>query len=203
MYTLAILNNLRRKLISSRYPLLFINAIIEFFTSFSCRNPDPTYVNAVLVRKLCSYSNNNAIVPILRKTMNRTGSTWVNGHDIYREGFYGAMFEGQFNGERVLTKTLKLFTNQSIKEVYVNMVIINQILLRDPQYDTHDISHDCAKLVPTYGLFACKQNNYEQVCVYENRGPYYIDMVQKRLGGITFYDFLHLWRFKTPIFITL
>lgn len=185
MYTKHIIKVLRKKLIDSGYDPLIVDELLSFFDTFSCANKNPLYSNDELYQKLCYYSTTFSVIPILKKTITKTGNRWVNGHPLYREGAYGGMFDGEFKGEDVLTKTLKEFTPDIIREIFVNMVIINDILLRSNQF-VHN-------LLPTYGLFACRQNDYKHVCIatIPTGQPYYLNMIQKKVDATTFEDFLH------------
>jgi hypothetical protein len=182
MYTPYIIKQLKQKLKKSGYDHTLVELLLTYLESFSCEKKNSLYKNWQLYEKICYYSKEYSVIPITKNTMKKTGKQWVNDHHLFQEGSYGAMFDGEFKKEHVLTKTQKSFTKDIIREIFINMVIINDLLLRNNQF--------IQNLVPTYGLFACKQIDYKQVCIPDDDQPYYLNMIQKKVNAVPFRDFL-------------
>ena len=90
----------------------------------------------------------------------------------FSDGQYGTVFMTEFKGKPILTKTTKTFNVDMIREVFINMIIINSFLLHDQLTST---------LVPTVGMYVVHHDNHH------HQRELYINMVQMCIEGDTLY----------------
>ena len=112
-------------------------------------------------------------------------SKLVNGMKTISHGKYGEVYDsGSFLGMPIVTKSPLFFDTNSINEIFVSFVLINQLLLKYKQLEKY--------LVPTYGIFVCDhslENGKLTICGNETQCPY-IHLVQQKRNGITLSDTL-------------
>lgn len=130
---------------------------------------------------LCDFSM--AYVPVpLREDMARHGEL-VNGMRQLGEGSNGRIFQsGAFQGNPIVTKTKKKVTEHTIYEIYINFVVLNEMIIKQ-QFEKN--------LIPTYGLFLCPTNDDgTQICVPMNKQEH-LFLVQHQIEGKTLARHLH------------
>lgn len=113
-------------------------------------------------------------------------------------GVYGDVYDsGMFEMVPIVTKSPKIFMTDSIQEIFLNVVVINSLIMKYPWLRHH--------LVPTLGLFICghtyididtdtdteRKRKLVSVCDDTNEKPN-IHLVQKKIKGKTLYDFLEM-----------
>ena len=127
---------------------------------------------------LCHFSF--AFVPIPLKNQLEHHGSLVNKKKVLATGSNSRIYNsGLFEGNPIVTKTKKKWTEHTIYEVFINFVIINTILL-EGQLTRH--------LIPSYGLFVCGSNkDGTEICV--NNGQIlpgeHIFLVQLYIEGDT------------------
>lgn len=99
-------------------------------------------------------------------------------------GSYGNIYDsGDFEMMPIVTKSSTKFREDTIKEIFVNVVIINSLLLT-----THS-NH----LIPTFGIFICShrysRKKLVSICETKNEFPN-IHLVQLKITGKTLYKVL-------------
>lgn len=96
----------------------------------------------------------------------------------------------------IITKCPKMFDTDAIQEIFLNIVVVNSLLMKYPWLQHH--------LVPTLGIFICghtyksiktgkgKDAKYEEklVSVCDTNENPNIHLVQKKIKGKILYDFL-------------
>ena len=157
-----------------KYQKRLVHHIITFLEHIiiTCKKKSKTLHNI-----LCQFS--------LEYTDLSDYSTLVNGMKTISHGKYGEVYDsGSFLGIPIITKSPLFFDTNSINEIFVSFVLINQLLLTYKQLEKY--------LVPTYGIFVCDhslQNGKLTICGNENKCPY-IHLVQQKRNGITLSDTL-------------
>ena len=105
---------------------------------------------------LCEFSL--AYVPVPLKDQWKTHADLVNKRPMIGQGSNGSVFQsGTFEGNPIVTKTKKKWSNHTIFDIYINFVVLNSFLLRN------ELVHH---LIPSYGLFLCTTNeDGTQICL--------------------------------------
>jgi tRNA A-37 threonylcarbamoyl transferase component Bud32 len=88
--------------------------------------------------------------------------------EAFADGQYGSIYKTLYNGKPVIIKTSKVFNVDMIREVFINMIIINSFLLQDFLH---------SNLIATCGLYNTLQDN-----------ELYINMIQLYVDGDTLYE---------------
>lgn len=115
-------------------------------------------------------------------------------------GVYGDVYDsGMFEMVPIVTKSPKMFITDSVQEIFLNVVVINSLIMKYPWLRHH--------LVPTLGLFICghtyeddKEDDKEDkadktkklVSVCDTDENPNIHLVQKKIKGKILYDFLKI-----------
>jgi len=129
---------------------------------------------------LCQFSIAYVPVPI-ENQLQKYGSL-VNNKIVLGEGTNGRVYKsGLFEGNPIVTKTKKKWSDHTIYDIYVNFVIINSFLLRNQlQYN----------LIPSYGIFLCSTNeDGTEICLPSSKQKH-IFLVQKEIKGSTLSKYL-------------
>ena len=158
------------------YDPTLVHALTELFSTVilddTCRQGKThgTRFGEQLHDLLCAFATHHTVQA---KTFE---DTTTNGKltecQPFADGQYGTMYQTTFQDKPILTKTTKTFTIDMIREVFINMVIINSFLLNN-QLTTH--------LVPTIGMYVVPQFSGVQQELYMN-------MVQLCIEGDTLYN---------------
>ena len=138
---------------------------------------------------LCEFTYAYVPIPIGDQLLNH--GKLVNGKKRLGGGKNGNVYmSGEFETNPIVTKSPIRFTEHYLTELYINMVIINTLLLQGIQTD---------HLVPTYGIFVCPfqiGSEGKQICV-PSKPTKHMDgnpnllMVQKQIKGWTLYELIH------------
>ena len=97
-------------------------------------------------------------------------------------GVYGSVYDsGMFEMVPIVTKRPLEFDTKNIQEIFVNVVIINSLLLEHPWLQHH--------LVPTVGIFLCSKGDCS-IFDSESKSPSTIHLVQKKIKGKTLGKFI-------------
>ena len=107
-------------------------------------------------------------------------------------GLYGDVYDsGMFEMVPIVTKSPKMFMTDSIQEIFLNVVVINSLIIKYPWLQHH--------LVPTLGLFICghtyidvETDKRKLVSVCDTNENPNIHLVQKKVKGKILYDFLEI-----------
>ena len=124
---------------------------------------------------LCNFSM--AYVPIpLEQDLVKHGKL-VNSSPVVGEGSNGRVYKsGLFEGNPIVTKTKKKWSNHTIYDIYVNFVVLNSFLLKG------ELTYH---LVPSYGMFLCSTNeDGSEICLPPKKQEH-LFLVQKQLQGTT------------------
>lgn len=111
----------------------------------------------------------------------------INDIKKINSGQYGEIYRfGSFENIPIIIKSPLEFREKNIREIYINYVIINSLLMKNDELYTN--------LIPTYGFFICnhtyKKDNLISLCE-ENKDDYpNIHLVQKFADAKEFQDFL-------------
>lgn len=176
-------------------PAVLVDKLVEFMTTVvrdeSCRsrphhgNSDATRLQDILCDFMYAY------VPVPMGNQLIQHGALVNGRPRLGGGVNGnVFFSGEFASNPIVTKTPIKFSENYLTEMYINMVVINSLLMNGIQ-----VGH----LIPTYGLFVCpfQQGSHgQQICVPSRRGKVMdgrpnLLMVQQELKGSTLFDVIH------------
>jgi hypothetical protein len=124
---------------------------------------------------LCQFSFVYVPVPLASDLVHH--GNLVNQQPVLAKGSNGRIFNsGVFEGNPIVTKTKKKWSENTIFEVYLNMVVINSFLLKG-QYVN--------QLLPSYGIFLCGSNqDGTQICHGDVTGNH-LFLVQKKIEGLT------------------
>jgi hypothetical protein len=135
-----------------------------------------------------------AFVPVpLAESLSKKANLVV-GKNPDRQGSYGEVFYMSVNKNPSVIKVPKVFEPDNIHEIFVNMFIINSLLMNnifDSEYlgDFYEPFHFI--LCPTYGLFLCptsgESSPMRSMC---RRNKPTIFMIQERIIGETYGSFL-------------
>jgi serine/threonine protein kinase len=113
----------------------------------------------------------------------------VHQKPIVAKGSNGRIFNsGLFEGNPIVTKTKKKWTESTIYEVFINFVVLNSILLKG------ELTNN---LIPSYGLFVCGSNaDGTEVCIHDKKElpGQHLFLVQKYIDGETLQN-----RLKKPM----
>jgi hypothetical protein len=185
--TEEIYKKLKTKLSESGYLPELYEYIRYFFDKTITHH---AYKNKELQKKIIAFSKTYPVIPLNNEIAFRLGNELVNSRPVFRKGKYGSIFESKFDGEAVITKTMRT-TDDFYPDMYASEIIIN-LLLNAFLLDNELLNN----LVPTYGIFICRQENSTQVCVSHDYDPitgtdnediltqeYYINMTQKKITG--------------------
>lgn len=161
---------------------------LDFQTTLTNQGYDPPLVQALIdvidsISESCPSDNETQLCHLM-KTFLSEHPTFSDRHrndpltqgNPWADGQYGTLYQTKFQGKQVLTKTTKMFSVDMIREVFINMVIINSFLLNK------QLTHH---LVPTIGMYVIPQINTE------HQKEFYINMVQLCVDGDTLYKRLH------------
>jgi len=99
--------------------------------------------------------------------------------EVLGKGINGEVFDaGIFEGIPIVIKHPIEFDERNINEVYINVVLINSLLLKYPFLENY--------LVPTYGIFICpaKNKKLKSLCKIKKS----VHLVQKKIFGDTLYN---------------
>ena len=110
-------------------------------------------------------------------------------------GTFGEVYDsGTFEKIPIITKSSLQFNDFNITEIFVNVVIINSLLMKHHWLQRY--------LVPTFGIFICShtyrktKSKKRLVSICTNKKEYpNIHLVQRKIDGKELYDFIH----TTPI----
>jgi len=91
----------------------------------------------------------------------------VNHKQLYTIGKTGNWFQSQWNGHHILTKTQKSYRLETMNELFINYIIINQYLSRH--------------VIPTYGFFLYGHN--QDGTMLDWNGQKRFCLVQKHVKG--------------------
>jgi hypothetical protein len=116
---------------------------------------------------MCQFATNYSFTP-------NDNTLSLTTNQPFADGQYGTVYRASFNQKNMLTKTTKTFCIDMIREVFVNIVMINSFLLSDQLI---------GNLVPTFGMYVTEQ--------YSNTGKeLHINMVQQFIEAPTLYDLI-------------
>ena len=164
------------------------------------RNEGTTLADA-----MCHFSKNYKVAPLYKSGEfddNRINGSLVNGRPqvgsnsvngtIYAQTFTSDPLRPESIRYHVITKVPEKHIAETLYEAFVNIVIINNYIERNPGVNL--------PLVPTFGIFMCPiYLDYDdcQICIDKNNGTYsqvngnYLMITQKNMiGSITFADYL-------------
>jgi hypothetical protein len=141
---------------------------------------------------LCNFSF--AYVPIPMEEQLQHHGSLVNHKRMIGQGSNGRIFKsGVFEGNPIVTKTKKRWSEHTIYDMFVNFVIINSFLLQQ-QFENY--------LIPSYGIFLCSTNDDgTEICVPTSKQEQMF-LVQKQVIGLTLSKYLHymtLQRYKSML----
>lgn len=131
---------------------------------------------------LCNFSF--AYVPIpMEEQLHHHGSL-VNDKKVIGQGSNGRIYKsGVFEGNPIVTRTKKKWSEHTIYDMFVNFVIINSFLLQQ-QFENY--------LIPSYGIFLCSTNeDGTEICVRADKQEQMF-LVQKQVIGFTLSNYLQL-----------
>lgn len=158
------------------YDKPLVHALTELFSTVildkTCRNEQShgESFGEQLHDLMCSFATKHSVHA---KSFEETTQ---NSHLIecqpFADGQYGTMYQTTFLDKPILTKTTKTFNIDMIREVFVNLVMINSFLLHN-QLQHH--------LVPTIGMYVVPQFS-------GNQQELYINLVQLCVDGDTLYN---------------
>ena len=136
---------------------------------------------------LCNFST--AYVPIPIDSQIFQHSNLVNNQPVLGEGSNGRVYKsGIFQGNPIVTRTKKKWSNHTIYDIYINFVILNSFLLKG-ELTNH--------LIPSYGLFLCTTNeDGTQICTPLSKQKH-LFLVQKEIQGKTLSKELYLMSLST------
>jgi hypothetical protein len=124
---------------------------------------------------LCEFSM--AYVPVpMGQQLNEHGKL-VNRKPLVGTGSNGNVYKsGVFEGNPIVTKTKKRWSNHTIYDIFINFVVLNSFLLRN------EFVHN---IIPSYGLFLCTTNeDGTEICVHPSKQEH-LFLVQKEMNGDT------------------
>jgi serine/threonine protein kinase len=124
---------------------------------------------------LCEFSM--AYVPVPMGQQLYEHGKLVNKKPLVGTGSNGNVYKsGVFDGNPIVTKTKKRWSNHTIYDIFINFVIINSFLLRN---------EFIYNLIPSYGLFLCTTNeDGTEICVHPSKQEH-LFLVQKEIKGFT------------------
>ena len=137
---------------------------------------------------MCQASLSYVPIPIADKLQMKEKGDLVNNKTPLGQGVNARVYSSVFKNNPIVTKAPTSFDPKAIVEVFVNMVIINTLVMNNVLSTI---------LVPTYGLFICPSNVPEngsslknskelQICNKGTNDKPSIFMVQEKITGITY-----------------
>jgi serine/threonine protein kinase len=165
----------------------FITTIVQDDACFK-KKPHDTRLHDIL----CEFSM--AYVPVPMGQQLQHHGKLVNKKPLIGTGTNGNVYKsGMFDGNPIVTKTKKRWSNHTIYDIFINFVVLNSFLLRN------ELVHN---LIPSYGLFLCTTNeDGTEICVHPDKQEH-LFLVQKEMSGFTLSNYikiLSLERFKTLV----
>ena len=172
-----LLSNLTKAYAYSPSALLLFRQVTHFITTVvqddKCKRKKPhdTHLHDLL----CHFSM--AYVPIPMERDLRKHGELVNSSPVIGEGSNGRVYgSGLFEGNPIVTKTKKKWSNHTIYDIYINFVVLNSFLLQNTL-----VHH----LIPSYGMFLCSTNeDGTEICLPPKKQEH-LFLVQKKLDGDT------------------
>jgi len=132
---------------------------------------------------LCSTSLAFVPRPITKTELEHNGLL-INGSDPLASGTYGRVYEQVMNNHPIVVKTPLAFREDSMRELYLQYVVINTILLQE-KLTNH--------LIPAYGFFMCssdvssqhKDDKSKPLSICDQKGGM-LHTIQKKMEGVSF-----------------
>ena len=184
-----------RQLLSGYRPAYLVDKLVEFMTVVVqddiclARKSHGDNPQDRLHDILCNFMYAYVPVPIGDQLAHH--GALINGKPRLGGGVNGnVFFSGEFEQNPMVTKSSIKYTEQYFTELYINMVVINSLLLSGIETN---------HLVATYGLFVCpfqEGSKGKQICVPSRPGKQMdgkpnLLMVQKQIKGWTLFDIIH------------
>lgn len=149
---------------------------------------------------LCSTSLTFVPHPVTEKELEQNGLL-INGRKPLASGTYGRVYEQVMDHHTIVIKTPLTFREDTIRELYVNYVIINKILLYKKL--THHLS-------PSYGFFMCSSDvndihtddkTYPLTICKKSGGL--LHTIQRKIDGIPLLTYLRNSNYSFYIYRTI
>jgi len=119
-----------------------IKGIIDFLEKIEYHTIEPPPVDVALYTMLNRFLKHFPVQPTV------SNSVLVNIKKFIKKGSYGNIYyTDSFDGVPLITKLVRNFETNVVRELFINYIIINSILLSG--IGTHHF-------VPTYGIFICQ-----------------------------------------------
>ena len=118
-----------------------IKGIVRFLEGIEYHTMEPAPVNMKLYTILYRFLKEFPVAPTI------SNSVLVHMDRFIKKGNYGNIYYTEFDGIDLVTKLVREFEHSVIRELFINFVIINSILLSGKA---------TRHLVPTYGIFICQ-----------------------------------------------
>jgi len=132
-----------------------VDELTEFLSTVvqneQCLRPQATsseQESGTLSELLCTTSIAFVPHPVTESELRKNGLL-IKGKKPMAAGTYGRVYEQIMDGHPIIVKTPLLFREESIRELYLQYVVINTILLQGRLKD---------HLIPSYGFFTCSSD---------------------------------------------
>lgn len=164
-------SNFEQTLTEQGYDPQLVHGLVQVFNNVildeTCRNGGThgTSFGQKLHDIMCQFATHYSFPPDY-------STQQLTSYEPFADGNYGTVFTSTFNNKPILTKTTKTFNVDMIREVFINMVMINSFLLHDQLIDN---------LVPTIGMYVMQNDNVVPP-------EWHINMVQIQIDGTTLHD---------------
>jgi hypothetical protein len=146
---------------------------------------------------LCSTSLAFVPRPVTKNELEHNGKL-INGLEPLASGTYGRVYEQVINNHPIVIKTPLSFREDSMRELYLQYVVINSILLKE-KLTNH--------LIPAYGFFMCssdvnskhKEDKLHPLSICEKKGGM-LHTIQQKMDGVSFPIYLIKKKFSFTIY---
>lgn len=150
---------------------------------------------------LCSTSLTFVPHPVTEKELEQNGLL-INGRKPLASGTYGRVYEQVMDNQTIVVKTPLTFREDTIRELYVQYVIINTILLYK-KITNH--------LIPYYGFFICSSDVDEihskdkthPITICKKSGGGLLHTIQHKIDGVPLLTYLRTSNYSFYIYRTI